>query len=332
MAAFTGLLTGAGAANGLEVLLARMRAEEALANQGRALDIDEFEANSMDRYRTGQLSNASNTLGENQRQFDAEAPNREATARSLLAGANVNQAEAGLKEEQLGFLKGLRPIIGPGVEPGAAGGGPAASNLGSDVSGLNTPLGRIRLDAAGLNPSAAFGPVNVSNAGDEQLMDAYYEKLNGMAPGTGTGLGNRLTFDQRLEALKQKPNTMIAQGGLDLRRTAAGERTEMHKLRVRLAEQQLNQGVTDPLRRQMALAEFRNRIQNDIQQPTWMTWLSGQDVPDPGAQIETIATDIITKYSQQGPTGASNSAPPGGSATPPPAPRRRFDRFGNPVQ
>ena len=313
MASYTGLATGAGAAGGLETLLARMRAEEMLANQGRQIDIDKFEAESADATRRGQLDLGGRQLGEETRQFDEQAPNRIATAALNTAGARESGVRSDTGEESLSVLRGLRPYLG-------------GADAGADPNALNNPLGRIRLSAAGIEPNSAFGPVDTSNTSDEQWFDSYFERLNGLKPGQGVGRGRELTFEQRQEAAEMKPQTMIAQSNLNIRSSESKLRQQKQQLDIREAEMKIQQDEKiPPAMRPFLLAEFRNRMQNDIQtRQTWIQWLNGEDVADPSAQIAQIFADVMSKAGQI-PAAAPGTAPAG-------APRRRFDRQGNPVQ
>lgn len=322
MAAYTGLATGAGAAAGLEQLFARLRADELLKNQGRTVDIDEFEAQSTDRARQAQADLGQGTLAENTRQFDINAPGRDAATALNTASARESGVRSDTGEEQLGILRGLRLGDSGGGEPGAGGVDPA----------LNSPLGRIRLSAAGINPNNAFGPVNTSNTSDEQWFDSYFERLNGLKPGEGVGRGRELSFEQRQTAAEMKPQTMIAQGNLDVRTREAGIRQRKQELDIRSAELRLQQDAAiPPAMRPFLLAEFRNRIQNDVQsRQTWMQWLRGEEVADPSAQIDQILADVMSKAtsSMPAPGGPPNTSTPGGPGA---GTRRRFDRQGNPV-
>ena len=307
MASYTGLATGAGAASGLETLFARLRAEEALANQGRSIDIDQFEAESLDRNRTGVLDLGNRQLGENTRQFDTQAPNRIATADLNTASAGESRMRTDTGNEALGVLRGLRPYLsGGGADASVDSGvGPADPNT------LNNPLGRIRLSAAGLEPNTVFGPPNVDNTDEEQYLTSYAVRELGAGK-----TGRDLTFDQRLEAMKLKPATMISQGNLDIRSGESILRQQKQRLDIRQAEMKIEGDEKVPLEmRPFLLTEFRNRIQNDVQSQTWGQWLRGEDVPDPSAQIEQIMADVISK---------AGATPPGGAGTAPAgAPRRR---------
>lgn len=308
MAAYTGLMTGAGAASGLEQLLARLRAEEMLANQGRQVDINEFESQSADRARRAAAELGTGTLAENTRQFDVNAPTREAAAALNTASARESGVRADTGEENLGILRGLR--LG-----GSGGGEPNASvGVGGVDPALNSPLGRIRLTAAGINPNNAFGPVNTSNTSDEQWFDSYFERLRGLEPGQGVGRGRELTFEERQEAAEMKPQTMIAQSNLDVRTKEAAIRQRKQELDIRSAELKLQQDeAIPPAMRSFLLAEFRNRIQNDVQsKQSWMQWLRGEEVADPSAQIDQILADVMSKVASGVPgTGGTPPAPPG---------------------
>ena len=300
MAAYTGLLTGAGAGAGLEQLFARLRAEEQLANQGRSIDIDEFESQSTDRARQAQAALGRDTLGENVRQFDANAPGRDAATTLNTASARESGVRADTGAEQLGVLRGLRPML--------EGSGGADASVGGS-SALNSPLGRIRLRTAGINPNEAFGPVEQDNTDEEQYLRSYAEKTLG--PGK---TGKDLTFDQRLEAMKLKPQTMIAQGNLDARTKEASIRQRKQELDIRSAELKLQQDeAIPPAMRPFLLAEFRNRIQNDVQsKQSWMQWLKGEEVADPSAQIDEILADVMSKAASGVP--GTGSTPAGAGA------------------
>lgn len=324
---YTGLATGAGAASGLETLFARLRAEEALANQGRSIDIDQFEAQSLDANRRGILDLGNRNLGENTRQFNEEAPNRTAAAALNTAGARESGVRADTGAEQLSVLRGLRGFFEPPVSGGAdtlgssgaaAGGADSVAGSGA-VDSLNNPSGRIRLSAAGLNPNEAFGPPNVDNTDEEQYLTAYAVKTLGAGK-----TGRDLTFDQRLEAMKMKPQTVIAQGNLNIRSSESALRQQKWKLDIRDAELNLAQDEKiPPAMRPFLLAEFRNRIQNDVTaSQSWSQWLNGESVADPSAQIATIYADVM---------GKAHTAP-GAPSAPATTPRRRFNRDGSLAQ
>lgn len=321
MAAYTGLMTGAGAASGLEQLFARLRAEELLANQGRTVDIDELESQSTDRARRAQADLGQGTLAENTRQFEALAPGRDAATALNTASARESGVRSDTGEEQLGILRGLRLGDSGGGPSADAGAGDSQPGMGDPA--LNSPLGRIRLSAAGINPNNAFGPVNTSNTSDEQWFDSYFERLNGLKPGQGVGRGRELTFEERQEAAEMKPQTMIAQGNLDARTKEASIRQRKQELDIRSAELRLQQDeAVPPAMRPFLLAEFRNRIQNDVQsKQSWMQWLKGEEVADPSAQIDQILADVMSKAASGIPgTSGTPQAPPGGGGT-----RRRYN-------
>lgn len=302
--AYAGLATGAGAGAGLETLFARMRAEEQLKNQGRQVDLDEFNSRSLDTDRRARL-------GEDVRQFDAGAPVREAQVGSLNAGAAENNANAGLIEGKSGMLKGLREVTMPGMEAGpgtgeagASAGGPSANG----VSSLGSPLGRLRLSLAGLPADSIVGPVRQPDNTDEDL-DAFAQKI-------GKTDRSQLSYDERMKGLAGRPNTVIAQGGLDIRRRDADQRQQMFDLRKRLAEKSLTE--LPPEVRQIAAAEFNNRITNDIKTQSWMQWFKGEEVPDPSAQIEQIAAEVMGHYGVNGPNATKPGGPGGGAGVPVP--------------
>lgn len=321
MAAYTGLATGAGAADGLEKLFARMRAEEALANQGRQIDIDAFEAGSMDTNRRGVLDLGNRNLGEDVRQFDAGAPGRDATTALNTASAREAGVRTEAGQESLAVLRGLKPYLG-GADTS---GGVSAPGATPDPEALNTPLGRIRLSAAGLEPNTAFGPPQVDNTDEEQYLTSY--AVREMGPGK---TGRDLTFDQRLAAMKLKPQAVIAQSNLDIRSSESNLRRQKQTLDIKSAEMQIQQNeAIPPHMRPFLLAEFRNRIQNDIQSSqTWNQWLNGESAPDPSAQIATIMADVLSRATT--PPTAPGTAPATGAVNPN-TPRRRFNRDGTPA-
>lgn len=302
MASFTGLATGAGAAGGLETLLARMRAEEALHNQGRSIDIDEFNAQSGDQYRQGELGVQQAGEAEKAREWDQSAPTRAAEVANTESGTAHNTAETGILNERIPMLRGLRSVVEgqdgtQGSDTGSS--GAPASGVGS----LDNPAGRLRLSLGGISPSGVFE----RPSGEEEFLDAG-AKSRGMTDRNDP----RYTFAMRNEDLAKKPSTVIAQGNLDnsserlaLSKQTAGERKQLNDLRIKQAEQQLAQ--IPPLQRELALAEFRNRIQNDVStNRSFMQWINGDPVPDPGAQITAIAADVQTKYGQAATNGAGD--------------------------
>lgn len=281
------LATGAGAAGGLETLYARMRAEEQLRNQGRAIDIDEFNAGSLDTNRRG-------VLGENIRQFDAEAPTRAAQVTSLGASARENNANAGLLEGRGSILKGLSSSFG-------AGGGDTGS--GGGVTALDNPAGRLRLSLGGIPPNSVFE----NETGGEATLDAYARKI-------GKTGRNDLTFDERNAALKEDPRfkqadtrIQISQDNLGIRQTESQLRQRKMDMDIRDQEAKFNdlQGTA----KDMAMAEFRDRIAKDVKsKQTWTQWFNGESVPDPSAQIAAIAADVMGKYHNPGRGNPNNPA------------------------
>ena len=83
MASYTGLATGAGAAGGLETLLARMREEEVLKQRQQQLN------------QTGQYQNA--MLGIRGRDLDFEAAGLPSLMAQRGASARASTASAGLE-------------------------------------------------------------------------------------------------------------------------------------------------------------------------------------------------------------------------------------------
>ena len=267
-----GLMTGAGAAEGLEDLLARMRAEEQLAQRGRALDVDEFNSRSLDENRRG-------TLAEDVRQFDTMGPTRTAGVANTRANTAQTTTETEGLTQRNSILKGLREDFGGGV-----------TGVGG-VPDLNNPSGRLRLRMADVPPNDIYGAVDTDNTGDEKLVAAYMSSIG--KP------GQQPSYQDIVKALAGKPNTVISQGNLDLRRGSEADRKQMHTLRIKLAERDI--AGLDPLQRAMALAEFRNRIQNDVEAaPNFaQRWILGQETPDdPDVQIEAIKQDVLKKYGQ----------------------------------
>lgn len=306
--AYAGLATGAGGAAGLETLFARMRAEEALANQGRSIDIDKFNAESTDTNRRG-------VLAENTRQFNEEAPLRGAQTTADIAGARENNANAGILEERGNVLRGLRPILG-NAGPGSGGTSSGVASGGGDaLGGMDNPAGRLRLSVAGIPPSGVFE----NDTNGEDTLDAYAVKVLG--PGHTR---HELTFDQRNDALKADPRfgqanirIGLAEQGMGIRTSESALRKRKMELDIRSAEQRLNE--LPQLQRSMALAEFRNRMQNDVTtKQTWTQWLNGEDLADPSAQIDQIAADVLSKYpvTPAAGTGTGRGAGAGTQATP----------------
>lgn len=294
-----GLMTGAGASEGLEDLLARMRAEEQLAQRGRSIDIDEREAISMDEHRRGTREHDTSVLGEDVRQFDALQPTRTAGVANVNATAAQTAAETEGITEKNTILKGLRDSF--------------SGTAGAD---LNNPMGRFRIEAAGMSPNNIYGSVDTANTADDLLLDAYAREI-------GKGSRKDLSSDEQVAALRKKPNTVISQGNLDIRRGAETDRKQMHALRIKLAERDLQS--IPPINQAMAMAEFRNRIANDVEgAPNFaQRWVLGADTPDdPSTQIDAIKADIIKKY---GVTAAPDTSTPAAPVAPT-APRRgKFD-------
>lgn len=303
-----GLATGAGAAEGLETLLARMRAEEALRNQGRNIDLNEYEAQSAAGHRQS-------TLQENARQFDAAAPVRAAQTASLTAGARESNVDADLGTERVGALRGLSSML-PGVQPasgpvtGTPGAG-AQTGTGGEVGGLNSPFGRLRLSLAGVTPSQIFP----NDTGGDETLDAFARKI-------GKASRFDLSFDERNAALKQDPRFQQGQtriqlsgGNLDVRRQESDLRKRKLELDIQASEMKL--GEIPAIQRQMAIAEFRNRIQNDItSKATWAQWLAGDSVQDVPTQINQIRDEILAKYVPspgRGQPGGRTNPEPGGA-------------------
>lgn len=327
---YTGLATGAGAAQGLETLLARLRAEEELSNQGRQVDINEFTSRSLDRDRSTTADQGQQRINEGISEFQQMAPTREANIAGMTANARAANTNADQGQEQLGVLRGLKPYFG-GADANAGGSTGAGAGVAPDPNQLNNPLGRIRLSAAGLNPNEAFGPPNVDNTDEEQYLTAYAQKVLGAGK-----TGRDLTFDQRLEAMKQKPQTMIAQSNLNIRSSESKLRQQKWGLDIREAEMKLQQDEKiPPGMRPFMLAEFRNRMQNDVQsKQTWTQWWNGEEVADPSAQIAEVMADVLSKAAAGGynaPAPVQGPVQPGQSTLPTPGQttRPRFDRQGN---
>lgn len=300
--AFGGLATAAGAGEGLETLFARMRAEEALRNQGKSIDIDKFNAESADRGRTGTLDLQNRDLAEKASEFAAGAPQRTAE----VANLGANTLHTGAETDSLGMrnsiLKGLFSTDG-GAGSGAMGGPTSGANAGggAGVASLDNPAGRLRLSVAGVTPSSIFE----KPTGDEEYLDRYAQQ-HGMVDRNDP----KFSHDMEIAALREKPQTVIAQGGLDLRREDSANRKKESDLRIKAAEAKLND--IPVLQREIALADFRNRIQNDITTSrTWAQWWNGEAVQDPSAQIDNIAADIMTKYGGKSTVAASGAPAPG---------------------
>jgi hypothetical protein len=301
-----GLATGAGAAGGLETLLARMRAEEALANQGRMIDLDEFETRQLAGHRQA-------TLAENQRQFDTQAPLRQAQTTNLTASARESNVDADLSTERVSALRGLRGTL-PGAQPqgGIVAGTPGAgtqTGAGGEVGGLNSPFGRLRLSLAGITPSQVFP----NDSGEDETYDAFARKI-------GKNSRFDLTFDERMEAERQSPRfqqgqsrIQISQDNLGVRRQESDLRKRKMELDIQASEMKMSE--IPVLQRQMAIAEFRNRIQNDItSKSTWSQWLAGDSVQDVPAQINQIRDEVLAKY-----LPSPGRGQPGGRTNPEPA-------------
>lgn len=282
MPGYTGLLTGAGASKGLEDLYTRMRANEMLENQGRQLDINDFLAQEQVASREAQLA-------ENQRQFDANQPLRE----SQIGVNNANAAQTGIENqilnERLPMLRGLRGII-DGSGGGAA--GAVASGGQGDLNQLNNPMGRLRLSLADVPPNQVF---TNDTQGDETL-DAYAQSI---------GKKNRfdLTFEERMNALRQDPRfkqadarISISREGLGIRREELQMRKELQPLKLKQIEADLAAG-TDPLTRSMAIAAFNNRLNYEIKvQKSLNDWLNGTELEDPWVQIQRIADEVKQQF------------------------------------
>lgn len=286
-----GLMTGAGAAGGLETLLARMRAEEVLANQGRKIDLDEFDSRSMDRARTASTDQGQQRIDQGASQFEAGAPLREANVAHLGAETEHLGAETAGLNAKSDVIKGL--LTNGGSDVGGPSGGPPS---------MNSTQGRIRLSAGGFSPTAILGSVDQDNTDEEQYLTAYAKKTIGPA-----ATGKDLSFDQRLTAMKMKPQTVIAQGNLNVRSTESNLRQRKAELDIQSMTNKLQMDEKiPPALRPFMLAEFQNRITKDVKSaPTWSQWLNGESVADPSAQIAQIYADIVGKAAQ----GSGPSAP-----------------------
>lgn len=295
MANFEMLATGAGAAEGLEELFARMRAEEALSNQSRALDIDERQGSELSRYR-------SDELGLRRDEQAALRPGREADARLTNANADVTSGQAEV-------LKGLRSIAtgqpGASAEMGSSSiASPAV--VGGDPTALNNPLGRLRLRLAGIPPNDMFGAVDTPNTEWETEMNAYAVKL-------GKRSYKDLTWDE-IQAARTDPmaddrlrmaaeRLEVSKGQLDLSRDRLGFQQEQAAQRQAMAAARFEQELPSHLRA-MATAEYNDRIKREI----------GSD--DPPAKYDSIRDEIVAKYKTPVAPGSTSGVPAPG------APRR----------
>lgn len=293
--AFAGLATAAGAGDGLETLLARMRADEVLKNQGRSIDIDQFNANSADRSRTGQLDVQRGELAEKANEFSANAPVRAADVANANATAAHTGAETTGLEDKNNIIKGLMPSLGANNgQAGAEVGNPlnpgATTGGSTGVASMDNPAGRLRLSVAGITPSSVF-----HDDTEAEKNDTAYASSIGKRP-------DQLTFADRVAMQKALPNYGLATTRIalstDANNRANSESTlrqrEMN-LRIKEGEQKLKD--LPPLQRSLALAEFQNRIKNDVQsKQTWSQWLNGEPVADPGSQIDAIMADVVAKH------------------------------------
>lgn len=338
---FEGLAAAGGASEGLETLLARMRAEEALRNQGRAVDIDAFNAQSEDTARRGTLAVQQGDAAERASEFAANAPVRQADVTHLGADTAHLNADTYAAATRATILKGLVPILtGQPPATGAAGtgagagagatsptpaaapatgspapnvtpAGTAAPAAASGVASLDNPVGRLRLSVAGVPPNTVFKD---KTEADKQE-DAYAQSI-------GKTSGDQLTFADRVAMQKALPNYGMAQQRIGLQVTAgadahaeSGLRQRETNLRIGEAQQKLNQ--LPQLQREMALAEFQNRIKNDVHtQSAISQWVNGVDqAQDPGAQIDAIAADVLKKHGAPIQATVAGAVPAQGSAT-----------------
>lgn len=257
------LATGAGAGEGLETLLARMRAEETLRNQGRSVDIAQQNANTN-----------SGELGERTREWDQGGPGREANVNHVAAETRETNANAGILENKGTILGGLGNMLQSA--PGAA--------------SLDNPSGRLRMSLAGITPSGVFP----NESSDERNEAAYGAKV-GLTPGTP------LNWDQRISMLKSLPNTVLAAGRLDnsrentdISRQSLDMRRQLFDLQKGKAERDL--AVLPVDQRALAIAEFNNRINHDVQSAPWYAKFIGGETGDSASQIEAIKQDVMKKY------------------------------------
>lgn len=295
--AYVGLRTGAGASGGLQKMLERMRAEEQLANQGRQVDINAFEAQSRADLEAARI-------GESQRQFNMQQPGRDA----LTEQTTLENTGLGIKNQ---MLQGLVPIAGGAGGP--QGGSPGAAGGGGSLAGMDNPEGRLRLSLAGITPSGVFQ----NRTNEEQMFDAYAKKI-------GKTSANDLSFDERAQALKQMPayglatqRINISEAGLGIRKEELALRKQMHEMRMKQAEQDLANN-TDPLQRQMALAAFRNRLQYEVEvQSNLNKWLNGEDPDkDPWTQIQRIADEVRSQMGTKAPAAGSGTGRGAGAQDP----------------
>lgn len=293
--AFAGLATAAGAGEGLETLFARMRAEEALRNQGRSIDIDKFNAESADRARTGQLGVQQGDAAEKIREFDVNAPVRSADVAHLGADTAHMGAETTGLEDKNNILRGLMPILGASNGQAGADVGnplnPGATTGGSTgVASMDNPAGRLRLSVAGITPSSVF-----HDDTEAEKNDTAYAASIGKTP-------DQLTFADRVAMQKALPNYGLATTRIalstDANNRANTESTlRQREMNIRIKEGEQKLKDLPPLQRELALAEFQNRIKNDVQsKQSWSQWLNGDPVEDPGSQIDKIMADVVAKH------------------------------------
>lgn len=137
MAAYTGLLTGAGASGGLEALLARMRAEQELAMRQKALEAQIGQQGISNQFRGRELG----IHERNQTLDELLAPTVVAQRGASARAANANAAA---DEFKTSLLTGL------------FGGGSTGASTGIDQAELGTPnsMSRLRLRAifGGVDP------------------------------------------------------------------------------------------------------------------------------------------------------------------------------------
>lgn len=334
------MLLGAagGAADGLEALYARIRAQEMLANQtrgvdnqSRSLDLTERNIGVNEREGLETTDYRNRSLAHQGRELDSLIPGRTAAAESQVNQNNI--------------IKGLLPILGgdggaanaPSPElpvstlgpasagdasatPGAVGSGAASTGgvpgpAGNGVTGLNNPSGRLRLRLAGVPANDIFGAVDTPSSEWEVTADAYARKL-------GKRSRHDLTFeeiqtagqdplaDDRLKMALDRLNLSRDRLGFDRDKDTFGR--TMAEQRLSIAQARLANDLPAPLAT-MAGTEFADRVKREI----------GQD--DPPEKYDLIRNQVAAKYRAMNP----NAGAAGGSGAPGAPARRRYDINGN---
>jgi hypothetical protein len=211
------LFAGAGAASGLETLLARERAEEQLRNAG--LEIGQ---------RDRQLDLEGSRQGEQRREFDALGPSRDSEVDYHKAATGHLNAEAGALGAKSDILRGLLPMFGAGgnvatpgytsggsIGSGGTGGVASPAGLGGGVSGqsshLDTPSNRLAMSVAGITPSNVFpsdGHSDLTRVGDAFAKSKYGPSAD----------FNSLSYDDIRDLQRQNPTFQQGQVRIDLSR------------------------------------------------------------------------------------------------------------------